>query len=286
MTDSPQVLLAVEGLSVQTGGRDILRSVNFELRSGDICAILGPNGAGKTTLLRSLLGMQDSVASRLEVVGKSQPPAQRRLLIGYVPQVKRPDAQFPALALELVASGLLRRWPWRVRGEVRQRAMAALEQVGAAGLAFRTVATLSGGEMQRVYLARGMVRRPRLLMLDEPMTGIDAGGEADFLRLVEAYALRESAAILMVTHDWSAALHHANRLLILNGRVVYFGDPNACDVEAKLSEAFGHRHHQHPLVGIEHPDHVGPHAHHHHDHHQSPASSHPSGSAPNPHHKP
>ncbi|AEV16724.1 Manganese transport system ATP-binding protein mntA [Thermus sp. CCB_US3_UF1] len=236
--------LEVEGLSVRFGEFRALEEVALRVPEGAFVAIVGPNGAGKSTLLKAVLGL---VAFRGEVRVFGRSPAEADpLWFGYVPQLKTFDRTFPALALELVATGLLRRWPFRLSREVRQKALEALAQVGAEGLAERPLGRLSGGQLQRVYLARALIRRPRILLLDEPATGVDRVGEVDLYRYLEAYQEASRATVLMITHDWEAA-HHASHVLVLNRRVVGFGPPERALSEECLRQAFGHLGHAHGL---------------------------------------
>ncbi|GAB5601575.1 ABC transporter ATP-binding protein [Thermus sp. FJN-A] len=236
--------LEVQGLSVRFGEFQALEGVSFRVPEGAFVAIVGPNGAGKSTLLKAVLGL---VPFRGEVRVYGRPLAEAEpLWFGYVPQIKTFDRTFPALALELVATGLLRRWPFRLSPEVRRKAQAALERVGAGALAERSLGRLSGGQLQRVYLARALIRNPRLLLLDEPATGVDRVGEVDLYRYLEAYQKASGATVLMITHDWEAA-HHASHVLVLNRRVVGFGPPERALTEECLRQAFGHLGHAHGL---------------------------------------
>ncbi|MBI5812662.1 MAG: metal ABC transporter ATP-binding protein [Deinococcota bacterium] len=234
----------VQDLSVRFGDFQALQDVSFVAPQGSFVAIVGPNGAGKSTLLRVLLGLVQPEQGSFQLFGRplaALPPEQ----VGYVPQVKGFDRSFPALALELVVSGIRRAWPFRVTAPEQKRAREALEQVGASRLERRSLGRLSGGELQRVYLARALVHQPRLLLLDEPATGVDAVGEADLYRHLEAYHKRSGATILMITHDWEAANHHATHVLLLNRRVIDFGPPQRVLCPECLSRAFGHVGHAH-----------------------------------------
>jgi len=164
-----------------------------------------------------------------------------------VPQFKTLDRSFPALSIELVASGLRRRWPFRLAAREREAARAALRRVRGEDLAYRRLSRLSGGELQRVYLARAFVRGPRMLLLDEPATGMDVLGEADMYRVLEQYQRDHRATVLMITHDWEAARHHATHVLILNRRVIGFGPPERALSDECLRRAFGHVGHPHGL---------------------------------------
>lgn len=233
-----------QGLAVRFGQYQALEDVSLKVPEGSFVAVVGPNGAGKSTLLKALLGL---VPFRGEVRIFGRPLGQADpFWFGYVPQIKTFDRTFPALALELVVSGLRRAWPFRVGEEERRRALEALGRVGALELAHRPLGRLSGGQLQRVYLARALVRRPRLLLLDEPATGVDRLGEVDLYRHLEAYQEETGATILMITHDWEAA-HHASHVLVLNRRVIGFGPPERALSEECLRQAFGHLGHEHAL---------------------------------------
>lgn len=236
----------IEQLSVSFDGHSVLSNLDFEVPAGSFVAIVGPNGAGKSTFLRVLLGLIKADQGSLKILGKDLadvPPAW----IGYVPQVKTMDRNFPALAIELVLTGILNAWPWRRQRNLRERALVALEQVGAAHLEKRPLSALSGGELQRVCLARSIVREPRLVLLDEPATGIDSVGEADMYALLEQYQEQTEATILMITHDWHAATHHADLVLLLNQNQISFGPPREALAEENLRRAFGHIGHNHKL---------------------------------------
>jgi zinc transport system ATP-binding protein len=239
-------------LGVRFGDFQALYGVSLEIPQGSFVAIVGPNGAGKSTLLKVLLGLDPGnlrdgearLTGTAEVFGQA-PKALPAGWVGYVPQVKSFDRSFPALAVEVVVSGLRRAWPFRITPKEREVALAALAQVGAAHLAERRLGRLSGGELQRVYLARSLVRQPRLLMLDEPATGVDAVGEADLYRHLEAYQRQSGATVLMITHDWEAASHHASHVLLLNRSVIAFDSPSLALRHECLSRAFGHVGHAH-----------------------------------------
>jgi zinc transport system ATP-binding protein len=234
--------LEAEGLSVRFGDFVALEGVSLKVPEGAFVAVIGPNGAGKSTLLKAFLGL---VPFRGEVRLFGHPlRAVDPKRIGYVPQIKTFDRTFPALSLELVATGLRPTWPFRLGREVRALALEALRRVGAEDLAERPLGRLSGGQLQRVYLARALVRRPKLLLLDEPATGVDRVGEVDLYRYLEAYQAETGATVLMITHDLDAA-HHASHVLVLNRKVIGFGPPERALSEACLRQAFGHLGHAH-----------------------------------------
>jgi len=235
---TPAAAIAAHELVVHLGGRTVLSDVSFEIPDGSALAIVGPNGSGKSTLLRAMLGLLPAAGGRVRIFDR-EPRALPPEWIGYVPQVKTMDRTFPGVAVELVVTGLTRRWPWRVRGVQRERAVAALDEVGAAALADHALATLSGGELQRVYLARALVRRPRLIVLDEPASGLDPTGEERMRAALHDYRTRLGATVVIVTHDLQTALAEATHVLLLRGRQVSFGTPSEALAAPALREAYG-----------------------------------------------
>ena len=233
----------VHDVSVRFGDAQVLDHVSFDLDEGQFLAIVGPNGAGKSTLVKVALGLLLPDRGHAALFGRDAGDVPER--IGYVPQLKTFDRSFPATAVELVVTGLRRRWPARVRPAERERALVALAEVGAAALADRGLSRLSGGELQRVYLARALARQPALVLLDEPATGVDYLAEHDLSGLLERYQARSGATVVMVTHDLAAARYHASRVLLLNRHVHGFGLPDDVLCEACLQEAYGHVGHAH-----------------------------------------
>jgi len=238
-------MLHVEHISVSLGGRSILEDVSFEAHAGEFIAILGPNGGGKSTLIRALLGLVPLHAGRVSITPSST-------FIGYVPQVKTLDRSFPATAADLVVTGRRARWPWRVSVGDRDIVRRALERVGAGHLEHSSLSRLSGGELQRVYLARALACRPPLILLDEPEAGVDRVGAADLFDILESYRHEHGATIVMVTHDWDVAFHHASGVVLLNRSVVASGSPVEALTEEAIKEAFGHVGHAHGVLGGHH----------------------------------
>lgn len=241
-------------VSVTFGQHEILKQISFEIEQGQFVAVMGPNGAGKTTLLKSILGLVQPTSGDIKLYD-STPAKTPANEIVYVPQIKTLDRSFPAKAIELVVSGEFRAWPSWNKKATRDRALDALKKVGADHLAENPISTLSGGELQRIYLARCFLRLPRLVLLDEPATGIDIQGEADLYDFLEKYQEERSATVMMITHDWEAAFHHCSRILLLNRELISFATPEETVSDDCLRKAFGH-------VGHAHAMHVGQHHHH------------------------
>jgi zinc transport system ATP-binding protein len=234
----------MNGVGVRYGAFDALSDVTFAAPVGAFVAIVGPNGAGKSTLINVLLGLQVPTTGTVHVLGGSPNdlPAEQ---LGYVPQLKTLDRTFPAVALELVVTGLRRSWPWRIRGDERAAALEAMKRTGVDHLADRPIAKLSGGETQRVYLARSLARKPKFIVLDEPAAGLDMGGEAEMYHVLIDYQRASGATVFMVTHDWEGARVHASHVLLLDRGVAGFGPPEEAANEEKLLQVFGFAGHTH-----------------------------------------
>jgi ABC-type Mn2+/Zn2+ transport system ATPase subunit len=217
------------GLTAGYGGLTAIDGVSFRVRPGERVALLGPNGGGKTTLLRSITGEADRISGSLRV---NAPWAS-------VPQTERSRLDYPVSALDVALMGALAslRW-WRQPGRrERAAAAAALDQVGMGKLADTTFGELSAGQRQRVLIARGLVQDARLLLLDEPFTGLDASS-ADRLETLIGELASEGRGILIATHD----LEQARRLdlvVCLNRRQIAFGPPGEVLDLAVLEATYG-----------------------------------------------
>ncbi len=243
--------LEVELLTVKLGSYIALENVSFSVPQRSFTAILGPNGSGKTTLLKAILGIIPAERGSVKVYGSHLSDISP-LAIGYVPQIKTMDRTFPATTCDLVASGMLRRWPSLTTHCVHGEVHIALDMVGAGHLIHKPVGKLSGGELQRVYLARALVRKPRILILDEPATGIDAVGEDDMNRILDNFIQKESVTVLMVTHDWLSARHHASHVLLMNRLQIAFGEISTTLTAKNLDRTFGHIGHIHEFEDTDH----------------------------------
>jgi len=201
----------VEAVGFNYGDAPILENVSLRVDEGEFLAIFGPNGGGKTTLLKVLLGFIKPDRGRVEIFGK--PPSAARRHIGYVPQILRFDRQFPISVLEIVLMGCLAettRWGVFPRG-YKKRAQEALALVGMEEFASQSFGTLSGGQLQRVLLARALMGNPRLLLLDEPIASVDQAAKEEIYRIL--LLLKGKTTIIMVTHDLQNILKKCDRLL-------------------------------------------------------------------------
>jgi zinc transport system ATP-binding protein len=203
-------LVEARGLAVAFGGPPVLHGVAFSIRPGEIVTIVGPNGAGKSVLLRALLGIVAPAAGQVR-----RKPGLR---VGYVPQRLHID---PAMPMPV---GRFLSLPRRVPAAVQARALA---RVGVPGLERRQMATLSGGQFQRVLLARALLAEPELLVLDEPTQGLDQPGAAAFYRLIAAVRAELGCAVLSVSHDLHVVMSASDRVICVNGHICCEGAPQA-----------------------------------------------------------
>ncbi len=207
-------MLAVDGVSVRLGGREVLQDVRFTIRRGEFVGLIGSNGAGKTTLIRVILGLQAPAAGTVRIGGRVR--TRRSALVGYVPQKILLDPDMPVRARDLVGLGLDGHrlgigLPSRSR---RHQVDEMLCAVGAERFADERVGNLSGGEQQRVLIAHALIRAPALLLLDEPLANLDIRSEHEIVGLLSRISRQQQIAVLISAHEM-------NPLLPVMDRVVY-----------------------------------------------------------------
>ncbi|MBL8912602.1 MAG: ABC transporter ATP-binding protein [Archangium sp.] len=218
-------VLDVVNLGVDVDDRTLIDGITFYIPKGEFVCLCGPNGAGKSTFLKSTLGLMKRTRGEIKVNGK--PLEEARGAIGYVPQRKTFAQDFPATAVELIVANLRGKWPLRVHADEREKARLALVKTGGEKLIDKPLAGLSGGETQRVFLARAMVTQPELLVLDEPTAGVDVKGRAEFLELLAGISKSDHIAAILVTHNVAAVTRTAERIVYLEaGRLVAWGLPD------------------------------------------------------------
>ncbi|MGB0901702.1 ATP-binding cassette domain-containing protein [Halocynthiibacter sp.] len=215
-------LIEARDISVQAGSTAALRNVDFRITRGEIVTVVGPNGSGKTSLLRAIIG-----AARVSSGSITRAPGLR---IGYVPQNLRIDPSLPLTARRFLS--LPKR---RNMADIRT----ALAAAGAEALENRQIADLSGGQFQRVVLARALLEKPDLLMLDEPTTGLDQPGSAAFYRRIETLRNETNCAILMVSHELHVVMASSDRVICLNGHVCCHGTPDIVASAPEYRALFG-----------------------------------------------
>jgi zinc transport system ATP-binding protein len=229
---------------MKRGDREVLSNIDLDVRPGEIVTLIGPNGAGKTTLVRLLLGIERPTA------GHIWKPATTR--IGYVPQRFDVDATIPMTVASFLALGANVKMPEIIK---------ALEEAGAARTVGQQLSKLSGGETQRVLIARALLRPPNLLILDEPASGVDFTGEADLYDLIGRLRDAHQLGVLLVSHDLHVVMARSDRVICLNGHVCCSGKPEDVSQHAAYVRIFGpqaattlgvyrhHHDHQHDLTG-------------------------------------
>jgi len=215
------------------GGAPVLRDVDHSVVAGDFTGVVGPSGSGKTSLLRLLLGTEKPQHGTV-----TRAPG---IAVSYVPQLETVNWNFPVTVGEcvLMARKTRRLLPWATAEEQREVA-AVLDRLGIAELARRHIRELSGGQQQRMFIARALLRRPRLLLLDEPTSGVDVATRHEVLHLLDELN-RDGLAILLTTHDLNGIAAHLPHLIALNTRVIATGSPAEVIVPAVLEHTFGAR---------------------------------------------
>ncbi len=227
----------MEHLSVTAENETILEDVTAHIHCGEVTALIGPNGAGKTTLLKALLG-QMKYTGRVSHVD-SQGRAIGAVRVGYVPQHLEFDRQMPCSVCDLMAASLTRFPVWLGIGrKTRERVLSALKTVHAGQLIDKRLGALSGGEMQRVLLAMALTPVPQLLILDEPVSGVDQNGLKTFLDTVSSVRTRYHMAVLLVSHDWDMVRRFADRVILLDRTVLEAGRPEDVFASRAFDEAF------------------------------------------------
>lgn len=228
----------IENFGVTKGPLKILENVNLHIHCGELTAVIGPNGAGKSTLLKALLGDVPHTGELKYLDSNGNRSGQP--LIGYVPQQLSFDAGTPTSVLDLfiICRSMLPAWLFRP-GSVKKRAVEGLAKVKAEHLIDRRLGALSGGELQRVLLALALDPVPNLLLLDEPVSGIDQGGLVLFYDTVSELRKNYDLTIILVSHDFELVAKHADRVVLLNRTVITSGTPRQVFGDEKLMRSFG-----------------------------------------------
>jgi zinc transport system ATP-binding protein len=221
-------LVRAEGISFAYGRTAVLEDVDLTVRAGEFVALVGPNGSGKSTLLKVLLGSLVPSSGSVSLLGGPPSRVTDRGRIGYVPQRPVLESEVPATVEEIVAAGrLVRRGWWRpLDRNDRDVVRHALTSVGLADLADRPLNELSGGQQQRAFIARAFASEPDLLLLDEPIAGIDAESQRRFRDSLTHLIEQHGAGVLLVSHELSAVAPELDRVVVLKRRVVFDGAPS------------------------------------------------------------
>jgi zinc/manganese transport system ATP-binding protein len=241
MNSDPAEIIRAENLSVRYSDEFIWHAANFSVGKGEFVAILGPNGAGKTTLFRLLLGLMPPTEGTISLFGEK--PRRGNPRIGYVPQRHTIDSDLRIEALELVRLGLCgTRYGFSLPSEKkreRERAMEALRSVGAENLAHAPLGVLSGGELQRIFLAEALVSDPEILLLDEPLSNLDMRHESKMVRLIHDVAASRNATVLLIAHNVNPLLSAIDSVIYLANGHVAVGTPRDVMTSKTLTDLYG-----------------------------------------------
>ncbi len=230
--------LEVQDLAAGYGPAPAIHGVSFAVAPGQMVGVIGPNGAGKTTLFKAILRLIPLQAGR--VLLHEAPAGTQRALMGYVPQVDDLDRTFPVSVRDVVLMGRYPRIGWfrRPRGEDSEAALQALARVDLADLAHQQIGTLSGGQLQRVLLARVLAQDPHLLLLDEPVSGVDPTTQHAIFTVLES--LRDAGkTVIVATHDLNCVIERFDQVLCLSRGLVAYGPPAEVFREEILEATYG-----------------------------------------------
>lgn len=219
-----QVAVKIENLSVYYGQTPAISGVCLDIEEGEYLGIIGPNGGGKTTLLKAILGIVQINSGKIDIYNKRI--GSNRGIIGYVPQFAVMDKHFPISVLEVVLTGRLKEGLspfFKFCKKDKVEAYKVLERVSMQHLADRQVSELSGGEFQRMLIARALATNPKILFLDEPTASVDVKSREQIYNLLGE--LNKDMTIILVTHDLLAVASQVNKLACLNEKLVYHGEP-------------------------------------------------------------
>ena len=239
-------VVSMRGVSATVGGRRIWSDVTLEVQAGEFAAVLGPNGVGKSTLLKAILGLQPISSGELQVLGSR--PGRRNARVGYLPQRRAFDPATRIRGIDIVRLGWDGdRWGTPLPGRLSsRRARAARERVdeviamvGAEGYAKRPIGQCSGGEQQRLLIAQALVRRPDLLVLDEPLDSLDVTNQASVSALVQSVCRTQGVAVMLVAHDVNPILPYLDQVIYLAQGGAVMGPPEQVITSDILTMLYG-----------------------------------------------
>ncbi len=232
--------LKVENLCVKANNRHLVENVTFSVEAGSTVALIGPNGAGKTTLVKAILGLIPSSGS-VSVFGTPYSGGSPHIKIGYVPQRLEFDRTFPISVSELVGLTVPPMFsvPFIKRKKEKEHINRLLETVGAQDIAHRHIGLLSGGELQRVMIARAIVNDPRILFLDEPSSGVDIEGQERFYDLISRLRGEKGLTVILISHDLNVVYRFADRVLCMNRKLVCSGRPAEALTDEVIKSVYG-----------------------------------------------
>lgn len=227
----------IENFTVKAGKLTIFENVNIHVHCGQLTAVIGPNGAGKSTLLKAILGEVSHTGTLKYTDAKGKRTGKP--IIGYVPQYLNFDVSAPITVLDLFSACQSRRPIWLLPSNLRSEVENSLRRVKAAELIDRRLGALSGGELQRVLLALAINPMPDILLLDEPVSGVDQNGLEIFYNILEDLQNNEDMAIILISHDLNMVARHADQVVLMNKGVVCNGTPEEVFSDHRTRKIFG-----------------------------------------------
>ncbi len=232
--------LSVENLCVRINKHHLVENITFSVEEGSIVAIIGPNGAGKTTLFKAILGIIPSTGT-VSMFGTPFKGKNSHIKVGYVPQRLEFDRTFPLTISELLHFTVppMCSLPFYKRAKEKTYVAKLLEIVGVKDLAQRTIGSLSGGELQRVMIAKAIVNNPRILFLDEPASGVDIEGQERFYDLVRRLNKEKGLTVILISHDLNVVYRFADNVLCMNRRLICSGKPREALTDEVIKSVYG-----------------------------------------------
>lgn len=232
--------LSVENLCVKVNGRHLIEGITFSVDEGSIVAVIGPNGAGKTTLVKAVLRLIPSTGSVL-IFGIPYTDKHSCINIGYVPQRLEFDRTFPLTVSELLSCTVppILSFPFIKKRQKKAYIDRLLEIVGVRDLAKRSIGSLSGGELQRVMIAKAIVNEPKILFLDEPASGVDIEGQERFYDLIRRLNKENGLTVILISHDLNIVYRFADNVFCLNQRLICSGKPAEALTNEVIRSVYG-----------------------------------------------
>lgn len=241
MSNNQKIIIKADKLKV--GYRDLVvfENASFEVGQGEYVGILGPNGAGKTTLIKLLLGLINPDSGKLQIFGQN--PTKGNSRIGYVPQRRPINEDMNLAAIEFVKLGLNGlRWGWQsfYKNKIDEKvALDELDRVNALDLAYRPLGVLSGGELQRIFLAQALIGKPDLLLLDEPLANLDIRHEVNLIQLIHSIVKTTNVSVLLIAHDLNPLLPALDKVIYVANGQISSGLPSQIISSKSLSNLYG-----------------------------------------------
>jgi len=234
-------LIVAKNVCVRYGQTEAIKNISFVIKQGDFIGLAGPNGAGKSTLVKTILGLLPLSEGTIELFGKPQEQFHDWGKIGYLPQkFSTINVLFPATVNEVVMLGLLsqKKWPKRISKNDQQKTDKILQELDIQTLKTHMLSELSGGQQQKVLLARALVAKPELLIFDEPSTALDPQSRKEFFLLIQKLNKDKGITVILITHDTGYIGNYANKLLYIDRTLIHFGSISDFCVSKKIGPYF------------------------------------------------